>query len=310
MVAEPGASSTGLSDLWAGLLQVADRSLPPAPGTYRLRDGYMQPVAESSADALFTVRGGGHWSVCAQVRGEARNLLELYLPVLFDGAAEGMTVGHLGQSLDGCIATCQGESLGVTGPENILHLHRMRALCDAIVVGSVTVERDDPRLTTRLVAGSNPVRVVLDPGLRLMESYTLFNDAEAPTLVVCLDGAERGRRRHGRADILPLAGRDGRLDLVAVVRNLRERGLRRIFVEGGGVTVSGFLQARCLDRLQIAVSPLIIGSGRPGLRLPASSGLAYSLRPACHIYRMGDDVLMDCALDGAALRSADLQRLA
>ena len=62
-----------------------------------------------------------------------------------------ITVGHLGQSLDGFIATHAGESQYVTGEENILHMHRMRALCDAIVVGAGTVAADDPQLTTRLV---------------------------------------------------------------------------------------------------------------------------------------------------------------
>ena len=77
---------------------------------------------------------------------------------IFDRAE--WTVGHLGQSLDGRIATSDGQSHYVTGPENIVHLHRMRALADAVVVGAETVRRDDPRLTPRKVAGANPLRVV------------------------------------------------------------------------------------------------------------------------------------------------------
>ena len=77
------------------------------------------------------------------------------------------TYVYVASSLDGFIATPGGDSRFVTGPDNILHLHRMRALSDAVVVGAQTVAADDPRLTTRMVPGDSPVRVVLDPRRRL-----------------------------------------------------------------------------------------------------------------------------------------------
>src|SRR6266404_4253948 len=76
-----------------------------------------------------------------------RSLVDLYLPICAATAARPITVGHLGQSLDGFIATHAGESRFVTGQENVLHSHRLRALCDAVVVGAGTVAADDPRLT-------------------------------------------------------------------------------------------------------------------------------------------------------------------
>jgi riboflavin biosynthesis pyrimidine reductase len=100
-------------------------------------------------------------------------------------------------------------------------------------------------------------------------------------------------------------GDDG-LDLGALLSGLAERGLRRIFIEGGGATVSRFLQAGLLSRLQIAVAPLVIGSGRPGVRLPPTERLADALRPAARIFRMGEDVLYDFDLRaGAPEPSAD-----
>ena len=63
-------------------------------------------------------------------------ILDLYLPICSATAERPITVGHLGQSLDGFIATHAGESRCVTGQENIVHLHRLRALCDAVVVGA------------------------------------------------------------------------------------------------------------------------------------------------------------------------------
>jgi diaminohydroxyphosphoribosylaminopyrimidine deaminase/5-amino-6-(5-phosphoribosylamino)uracil reductase len=69
-------------------------------------------------------------------------------------------------------------------------------------------------------------------------------------------------------------------------------------VEGGGATVSSFLKAGLLDRLQIAVAPLLIGDGRPAIRLPGTETLGDCLRPAHRVYRMGNDILFDCVLTG------------
>jgi riboflavin biosynthesis pyrimidine reductase len=77
---------------------------------------------------------------------------------------------------------------------------------------------------------------------------------------------------------------------------LRARGCSRVFVEGGGVTVSRFLEANVLDRLQIAIAPVIIGDGRPAIRLAPLARLRDCRRPGYRVFRMGGDVLFDCDL--------------
>ena len=89
---------------------------------------------------------------------------------------------------------------------------------------------------------------------------------------------------------------DQGLHLSEIVRYLHACGLYGIFIEGGGLTVSAFLQAGLLDRLQIAVAPLIIGSGRPSITLPVIDDLSQGLRPRHRRYAMGEDVLFDCQL--------------
>jgi riboflavin-specific deaminase-like protein len=234
----------------------------------------------------------------------ARDLLDLYLPLRLD---PDIVIGQLGQSLDGRIATEGGASQFVTGPEDIERLHRLRALVDAVIVGAGTVAADDPRLTVREVEGRNPVRVVLDPSGRLEHDRRVFLDGAARTLLVrraeaAEDHAEATATAPSPRDLLDVIRvgslEGGGLDLVALLAELRSRGLSRVLVEGGGVTVSRFLQAGLLDRLHVTVAPLVIGSGRPSLTLDPIESLDLALRPPCRHFRLGDDVLFDLDLRG------------
>ncbi len=255
--------------------------------------GRGEHVADGAA--LVPRTSDGHPHAHPDTPAETRDFLSLYLPLC---RQDDWRVGHLGQSLDGCIATHLGESCFVTGPDNILHLHRMRALCDAVIVGVGTVISDDPQLTTRLVPGPNPVRVVLDPKGRLGERYRVFQDDAAPTLL-CSGEGMAPRAAPGQADRLLLPADANGLRLDSLVAALAARGLRRLFIEGGGVTVSRFLAAELLSRLQIAVAPLVIGQGRPGLSVPRTERLADALRFAPRIFRMGADMLYDLDLSAA-----------
>lgn len=263
-------------------------------------------VDSSGALARLSVRGTAaslRWDPCSgwalgpSATAALTELADLYLPVINASARQPLLVAHLGQSLDGYVATASGKSHYVNGPENLVHLHRMRALSDAVLVGAGTVASDNPRLTTRLVTGDNPQRVVLDPSGRLSVNCHVFTDGAAPTWVVRAAGApDCAENGFGQAELLTVPATEGRLDLRALLDVLHARGLHALFVEGGGVTVSLFLTAGLLDRLQIAVAPLLIGEGRPGVRVPGSKALGDCLRPSCRVHPMGDDVLFDCDL--------------
>ena len=194
-------------------------------------------------------------------------LLNLYLPICSATSSRPMTIGHLGQSLDGFIATPSGDSQFVTGDDNIVHLHRMRALSDAVVVGAGTVAADDPQLTVRHVPGANPLRVVFDPVAGWHTVSRVHRRHGTDALVCSRTLIEPGETRMGSATIVGVDCDDASGGVAEALHLLRARGCFRVFVEGGGVTVSAFLQADLLDRLQIAIAPVIIGEGRPAIRL-------------------------------------------
>ncbi len=213
-------------------------------------------------------------------------------------AGQSFVLGRVAQSLDGYIATRDGESVWISGPGDLRHTHQLRALFDAVVVGARTVRADNPRLTTRLVDGPSPVRVVLDPGRRLSDTYRVFHGGPE-TLLLCAPEMATAAC-HGEAVVLPVPRGPMGLDLEAVLALLRTRGLRRIFVEGGGVTVSRFLAAGALDRLHVTVAPLVMGGGVPAFPLPPVDRLEEGRRFAWTAHRIGADILLDIPLARAA----------
>jgi riboflavin biosynthesis pyrimidine reductase len=133
--------------------------------------------------------------------------------------------------------------------------------------------------------------VAIDPTGRLPATARLFANDGARRFVVQTTDVPRP----AGVTSINLAGRDGRLDPHDIVAALAKHGLRRLLIEGGGRTVSGFLSAAALDRLHVCVAPLVIGSGPIGITLPPIDRLEAGLRPAISIHRLGEDVLFDCA---------------
>ena len=248
---------------------------------------------DTRPDVWLDVDGAGSWTASGVVTDAARDLFDICLPLRVH---HHFVIGQLGQSLDGRIATESGASHFVTGPEDIARLHRLRALVDAVVVGAGTVASDDPRLTVREVEGENPVRVVLDPDGRLDPERRVFTDGVTRTLVV-RRASPHAPESEMRSDevYVPATNSEG-FDLTVLLRELGARGLDRILVEGGGITVSHFLRAGLLDRLHITVAPLLIGSGRPSITLDPIVSLDEVLRPPCRHFRLGRDVLFDLDL--------------
>jgi diaminohydroxyphosphoribosylaminopyrimidine deaminase / 5-amino-6-(5-phosphoribosylamino)uracil reductase len=203
-----------------------------------------------------------------------------------------LVVGQVGQSLDGRAATSTGHSHYINGAEGLDHLHRLRALMDAVVVGVGTALADDPLL--RRVAGPHPARIVIDPNGRLPATARAFRDDGVRRLVITANG--RGAQPPVGIEHIALPSAQGHLDPRDILRSLATRGLRRILIEGGPATVARFLEARCLDRLHVVVAPIILGGGRSSLDLAPITRCEEALRPHTITHVLGNEVLFDCDL--------------
>lgn len=237
-------------------------------------------------DGAACVCCGGPWSA-----GE-RAALDLYAPLARRDLGP-LVVAQIGQSLDGRVATAAGDASEVSGPDGHAHLHRMRALVDGVVIGIGTALHDHPQLTVRLCDGPSPVRVVIDSKARLADDApVLRNDG---TRCIVVQAAHRPRLPHVEVVMLPLT--DGQFDPAQILLALRQAGLNNLLIEGGGITIAGFLDAGHLCRLHVAISPLVIGSGPVALtRTIVHDKLADCLRPDARVFGLGSEVVFDCAL--------------
>ncbi|MEZ5856357.1 MAG: RibD family protein [Hyphomicrobiaceae bacterium] len=206
-------------------------------------------------------------------------------------------VAQLGQSLDGRIATLSGESRWINNHAALVHVHRVRAAVDAVVVGVGTVIADDPLLNVRHVEGPNPARVVIDPSGRMHVAARCLAAEDGVRRIVVRAQGSAGTLPDGVEVLVLERGEDGQLSPSAVRDALYALGLKTFLIEGGAGTVSGFVDAGAVDRLHMLVAPVILGSGKPGLAMKPIQRLSEALRPTTDVYVLEDgDVLFDCDL--------------
>jgi len=214
---------------------------------------------------------------------------------LREGAVDDLVVvGQIGQSIDGRIATVTGHSKYINGPAGLAHLHRLRALVDAVLVGIGTAIADDPQLTVRRVAGPSPARIVLDPRGRLPSDARILTADGTRRLVITAEGVRPSLPSD--VEIAQIPARAGEIAPAAILAALAERGLRRVLIEGGAHTVSRFIAAGCLDRLHVMVAPIMFGSGQTGVTLAPIARADEAVRSPMRAHLIGDEVLLDCDL--------------
>jgi diaminohydroxyphosphoribosylaminopyrimidine deaminase/5-amino-6-(5-phosphoribosylamino)uracil reductase len=173
----------------------------------------------------------------------------------------------LAASSDGKAGLPGRKPAGITGEAARARVHQMRAESDAILVGIGTVLSDDPHLTCRLpgMMEWSPVRVILDARLRIPLATSIVGTArETPTWVFATPNASPVAEDILKAkgvEVFRVDGKDGRLDLNAVLKALAGRGITRLMVEGGPTIAAAFIKADLVDEAALFRSLNPLGEG-------------------------------------------------
>jgi diaminohydroxyphosphoribosylaminopyrimidine deaminase / 5-amino-6-(5-phosphoribosylamino)uracil reductase len=254
-----------------------------------VRDPY--PPAAGGLDALRTAGVDVELGVCAE---EAARGNEAWLTATRLGRP--FVVWKYAASLDGRVAAADGTGRWITSAESRADAHRLRAECDAVMVGSGTLRADDPHLAVRHVPlrGTPPLRVVVDTAATITVGARVLDDA-APTVVAVADDADASHL-NGRATVLRLPRAPGEgavgLDLEVLLAALRDRNVMSVLLEGGPTLAGRFVEAGLVDRVVGYVGPVVLGGGGfPVLAGPGAPTMAAAWRfELDEVTRVGPDL--------------------
>jgi len=227
-------------------------------------------VVTAMTDPDARVAGRGHAMLRAAGIVVTENILSSRAQAANAGFLKKVTQGlpfvtlKLATTLDGRISTQSGESRWITGPEARRAVHAMRMSHDAVMVGSGTALADDPDLTVRdMGVVRQPLRIVVDSRLRFSPQSRLGGSAATiPVWLLHGQTATAERQVEWRttgADLLQIAENDGHLDLTEAMKALAERGVTRVFCEGGAGLAAALIRAGLVDELVVFTAGALIG---------------------------------------------------
>ena len=208
---------------------------------------------------------------------------EIIIPLLTKN--DNFLIGQIGQSLDGKIALNNGNSHYINEKESILYLHCLRAVCDGVLVGVNTIIKDNPLLTTRKIKGSNPVRLIIDPSLKLSNRYKIFKDDNRN--IIFTNSNKQKKFKNTLIVKFPKKNFTNN-----IFQYLKKTSFKNILVEGGPTTLSNFIEMKLLNYMQFIISPTLIGSGIDSLKLKPITNLKNAIRVKNTISKLGKEIVI------------------
>ncbi len=266
-----------------------------AAGVGRVVASIVDPCPDVDGRGLALLREAGIDVVTGPGQAEAAALIEPFAK--WTTTTIPFVTLKLAASLDGKVAAPDGTSRWITGPEARAEVHELRRRVDAVLVGSMTVVRDDPLLTYRTdTPGSQPLRVVVDGSGRTPAEARVFND-DAQTLVITsedLDQSSVDAWVSAGAEVAQVSAGESGVDVRSVLGVLGERGMCHVLVEGGPTIASSLVERELVDRFVLYLAPKLIGGEAPGLFNDGVKTLsdAWHLR-IDRVTRVGDDIRID-----------------
>ncbi|MFN4320018.1 MAG: bifunctional diaminohydroxyphosphoribosylaminopyrimidine deaminase/5-amino-6-(5-phosphoribosylamino)uracil reductase RibD [Aquificaceae bacterium] len=200
------------------------------------------------------------------------------------------------QSIDGSMATKSSDSKWISGEESRYFAHQLRSEATAILVGINTALRDDPELTIRAFSWERqPMRIVLDPQLRIREDLRIVKDGKAPTLIITSsENKEKIKRLEDMGlKVIIAPTLEGKLNLGEVLRELYFMEIMHLLVEGGSITHTTFIKENLFDRLWVFLAPMLIGEGKRIGDIGVDSLLKAKRLRLRQIKRFGEDIALE-----------------
>ena len=217
-----------------------------------------------------------------------QSILNILLPILRKNKK--LVIAQIGQSIDGRIALNNGNSHYINNPKSIIYLHCLRSISDAIIVGSNTIKKDDPLLTTRKIKGTNPKRIIIDGSLSLNNKYKIFNDGNEN--IIFTKSSEIVKLNN--STIIRLKEKNFTKNLITQIKKLK---YKNILVEGGSKTISELINNKYIDILQFMIAPILIGSGINSLNLQEISNLNKAIRAKHNFNELENEIIVNLFLN-------------
>ena len=236
-------------------------------GVKRVVIGMEDPNPLVKGKGIEVLRGAGLDVDVGILEKECRRLNEAFCKYILQKMP--FVILKVAATLDGKIATRNGDSKWISGEASRRIVHRLRNQVDAILVGIGTVLRDNPLLTTRIRGGRDPYRIVLDSRLRIPEEANVIGKSPSKAVIATTELAPRERieelEKRG-VQILIFESKEGRVDLKSCLSKLGEMGMTSLLVEGGSHVNGSFLDEGLIDKLILFLSPKVIGDQQaPGI---------------------------------------------
>ena len=217
-----------------------------------------------------------------------QSILNILVPILRKNKK--LVIAQIGQSIDGRIALNNGNSHYINNPKSIIYLHCLRSISDAIIVGSNTIKKDDPLLTTRKIKGTNPKRIIIDGSLSLNNKYKIFNDGNENIIFT----KSNKNIRLNNSTIIKLKEKNFTKNFITQIKKLK---YKNILVEGGSKTISELINNKYIDILQFMIAPILIGSGINSLNLKEISNLNKAIRPKHNFNGLENEIIVNLFLN-------------
>jgi diaminohydroxyphosphoribosylaminopyrimidine deaminase/5-amino-6-(5-phosphoribosylamino)uracil reductase len=232
---------------------------------------------------------------------ECRRLNEAFFKYMTE--REPFVILKVAATLDGKLATRDGDSKWISGEASRRFVHKLRGQVDGVVVGIGTVLTDDPLLTARIRGGRDPYRIVLDSRLKIPEGAKVIGTSPSKAIIVVTELAPKDkieRLEKKGVKILMVDSKEGRVNLKSCLSKLGEIGMTSLMVEGGSQVNGSFLDEGLIDRLLLFFSPKLIGDRQaPGIfgGRGVSQLQEAVLLKEIKAKRVGEDILLEGYLE-------------